>query len=80
MWLTTSDSDYILYGASTKEEKKVQCRSLDSLFRLVGNPGIVWHPASNQCVHTQPYQRPVESEMLDPAGEYIGIFHVFVVN
>ena len=34
------------------EDRQAACRSNDSLFVLVGNPGIVWHPMSGQCLHT----------------------------
>jgi len=34
------------------ENRQAVCRSNDSLFVLVGNPGVIWHPKSGQCLHT----------------------------
>jgi len=40
-----------LGAASTPENDRIICQNMNSLFTLVGNPGIIWHPLSGQCVH-----------------------------
>jgi hypothetical protein len=41
------------YGFAPPEMKKEKCASNTSLFMLVGNPGIVWHLETGQCVKTK---------------------------
>jgi hypothetical protein len=38
---------------SSPESRKAQCESYASIFMLAGNPGIVWHPETGQCVKTK---------------------------
>ena len=45
--------EFILFGAVSAEDVAAACRSNDSLFVLMGNPGIIWHAESNQCIHTK---------------------------
>jgi hypothetical protein len=40
-------------GFSTPEIRKKECESNASIFMLAGNPGIVWHLATGQCVKTK---------------------------
>ena len=35
------------------EDGQAVCQTNDSLFVLVGNPGVIWHPKSGQCLHTK---------------------------
>ena len=35
------------------EHRQAVCQNDDSLFVLVGNPGVIWHPKSGQCLHTK---------------------------
>ena len=51
--------EFIGYGIRSPEERRELCRSNISLFVLIGNPGVVWHPQSGQCVHTKPHTLPV---------------------
>jgi len=37
---------------------RVLCHSNSTIFVLIGNPGIIWHPETDQCVHTQIYTVP----------------------
>ncbi|CAF1410413.1 unnamed protein product, partial [Rotaria sordida] len=43
----------LLGAASTPEDDRLICQGNNSLFVLVGNPGIIWHPLSSQCVHVK---------------------------
>jgi hypothetical protein len=46
--------DTITFSPMTSiEYRQAVCRSNDSLFVLVGNPGVIWHPKSGQCLHTK---------------------------
>ena len=45
--------EFILFGAVSAEDVAAACRSNSSLFVLMGNPGIIWHVESNQCIHTK---------------------------
>jgi hypothetical protein len=41
----------ILLGAvQTPEDDRIICQNNNSLFILIGNPGMIWHPLSGQCV------------------------------
>ena len=44
---------FIFFGTVSAEDVAAQCRSNSSLFVLIGNPGIIWHVESNQCIHTK---------------------------
>jgi hypothetical protein len=46
-------------GFSTPEIRKKECESNASIFMLAGNPGIVWHLATGQCVKTKMQTRKV---------------------
>ena len=43
-----------MFRIVAEEDMEAVCRSSNTLFVLIGNPGIIWHVASNQCVHTTP--------------------------
>jgi hypothetical protein len=45
--------DFIFYGAVAEGEAEATCRINRTLFVLIGNPGVIWHPESNQCVVTK---------------------------
>jgi hypothetical protein len=45
--------EFIIFGAVSAEDVAATCRSNSSLFVLMGNPGIIWHVESNQCIHTK---------------------------
>jgi hypothetical protein len=47
------------YGFASPEIQKEYCASNASLFMLVGNPGIVWHLETGQCVKTKIQTQPV---------------------
>ncbi len=50
----------ILFNAFTsRESKQSTCRDNSSVFVLLGNPGIIWHPKTGQCVHTKMERSPV---------------------
>jgi hypothetical protein len=51
--------EYIMFHAASVEERFGICRSNSSLFVLVGNPGVIWHPESDQCVHTKLNTKPI---------------------
>jgi hypothetical protein len=38
---------------ASPETQKETCGSSASIFMLVGNPGIVWHLVTGQCVKTK---------------------------
>ena len=44
--------DYISLYAISAEDPSAACQSNSSLFLLVRNSGIIWHPEGDQCVHT----------------------------
>ncbi|CAF1446367.1 unnamed protein product [Adineta ricciae] len=50
----------MLPGFSTPEIRKEECLSAASIFMLIGNPGIVWHVETGQCVKTT-----VQTEKVD---------------
>jgi hypothetical protein len=56
-------------GFSSPESRRVQCQSNASIFMLVGNPGIVWHPETGQCVKTKLKTEAVSGEQ--PNGKKI---------
>jgi hypothetical protein len=45
--------ELIVFGAVSAKDVAAACRSNSSLFVLMGNPGIIWHAESNQCIHTK---------------------------
>ena len=45
--------EFIIFTAVSAEDVAAECRSNSSLFVLMGNPGIIWHVESNQCIHTK---------------------------
>lgn len=45
--------EFIIFGAVSEDDVSAACRSNSSLFVLMGNPGIIWHVESNQCIHTK---------------------------
>jgi hypothetical protein len=42
----------LLGAASTPDNDRLICQNNNSLFQLIGNPGMIWHPLSGQCVST----------------------------
>jgi hypothetical protein len=53
-----------------KEEKQAACQNNDSIFVLVGNPGVIWHPKIGQCLHTKLNTHLVSGGgVLDDPGE-----------
>ncbi len=56
-----------LSGFSTPEIRKEKCESNASIFMLVGNPGIVWHVATGQCVKTKMQTQKIS--VVDDKGE-----------
>lgn len=65
---------FIIFGAVSAENRSANCFSASSLFRLVGNPGIIWHPASNQCVHAKSYPTDADGNFPAASGKIIEIF------
>jgi len=54
------------------ETRQANCQNNESLFVLVGNPGVIWHPQSRQCLHTIPDTNMVESRnSSDDKNEYV---------
>jgi hypothetical protein len=54
---------------STAKTWKAECQSNNSLFMLVGNPGIVWHPVTGQFVKTKLQTKAVSG--VKPNGKKI---------
>ena len=46
--------EFLQFVNGSPEEKRARCQSNSSLFTLIGNPGVIWHLKSNQCLHTSP--------------------------
>jgi hypothetical protein len=57
------------YGFAPPEMQKETCASYASIFILVGNPGIVWHPETGQCVKTKMQTKAVSG--VEPIGKDI---------
>jgi hypothetical protein len=43
----------VLHDFVSEESKRATCRGNSSLFVLVDNPGVIWHPETGQCLHTK---------------------------
>ena len=56
-------------GLSAPELRKTKCENYASIFMLVGNPGIVWHPATGQCMRSQMRTEAMSGE--EPNGKEI---------
>ena len=67
-------SGFIAFVAVSAENVSANCFSTRSLFRLVGNPGIIWHPASDQCIHAKSYPADANGDFPRASGKIIGIF------
>ncbi|CAF1235601.1 unnamed protein product [Rotaria magnacalcarata] len=50
---TLHDSLILLNAVFSQEDQQVICHGNNSLFVLVGNPGMIWHPLTGQCVHSK---------------------------
>jgi len=57
--------NFIIFGAVAEGDRTATCRSNSSLFVLVGNPGIIWHPISDQCIHTKLVTTKADGGLLD---------------
>ncbi len=44
---------------ASPEVRREYCAHNASLFMLVGNPGIIWHPETGQCVKTKVQTQPI---------------------
>jgi len=56
-------------GFSTPELQKAKCENYASIFMLVGNLGIVWYPATGQCMRSQMRTEAMSGE--EPNGKEI---------
>ena len=70
-------SGFIIFGATSAENRSANCFSGSSLFRLVGNPGIIWHPTSNQCVHAKSYPTDAYGDFPTASGKIVRILIFF---
>jgi len=61
-WENTDGYFLRFSGFSSPESRRAQCQSNASIFMLVGNPGIVWHPETGQCVKTKLKTETVSGE------------------
>lgn len=43
----------LLNTVFSQEDQRVICHGNNSLFVLIGNPGMIWHPQTGQCVHSK---------------------------
>jgi hypothetical protein len=68
--------DYIFYGAVTEGEEEATCRTNKTLFVLIGNPGVIWHPESNQCVVTKLVTKRMSNGSIGVEGKIV-IFFLF---
>jgi hypothetical protein len=68
--------DHIYYGAVAENEREATCRTNRTLFVLIGNPGVVWHSESDQCVHTKLYTKIMSNGSIGVEGKIV-IFFLF---
>jgi hypothetical protein len=45
----------------SKESQQATCRGNSSLFVLLNNPGVIWHPESDQCLDIKLDRAPITS-------------------
>ncbi|UJR06559.1 hypothetical protein I4U23_010843 [Adineta vaga] len=53
MWSTLFGCTILLGTATTPEQAQLRYQGNNSLFVLIGNAGMIWHPLTNQCVLIQ---------------------------
>jgi hypothetical protein len=68
--------DHIYYGAVAENEREATCRTNSTLFVLIGNPGVIWHPESNQCVVTKLVTKRMSNGSIGVEGKIV-IFFLF---
>lgn len=76
MFLNCITGTIMLGGASTPEYDQLTCHGNNSMFVLIGNPGMVWHPLTNQCILAQETCEKIGGFKYDEPGE---IFYYFVM-
>ena len=54
---------------SLPEMDRMRCQNENSIFKLIGNPGMLWHPLSGQCVHTRMKNYVAEGSFFDGSSE-----------
>lgn len=62
--------------ASTPEDDRMRCQNKNSLFTLIGNPGMLWHQLSGQCVHTKMVNYTAGGSYFDGSSERIYFAYV----
>jgi hypothetical protein len=65
-WSIMKCLEFVSYNLHRPNVSQPICESNSSLFVLIGNPGVIWHPESNQCLHITLHTLPAGY------GDYVG--------
>jgi hypothetical protein len=67
----------LLGAASTPDDDLIHCKANNSLFTLIGNPGIILHPLSGQCIQITKIGEKIGRTNIDDPGN-VFLFSFFL--
>lgn len=65
----TFTGQILVISTFSQDDDQTNCHGNNSVFMLIGNPGMIWHLTTGQCIHKKILTNPIPSQTDENQGK-----------